>query len=363
MIETSDMQFDSRMVTAEETPEDHDVEVTLRPQTLADYIGQDKVKENMAIYIQAAKRRGDPLDHVLLYGPPGLGKTTLSAIIAHEMGVNLRVTTGPAIEKPGDLAALLTNLQPNDVLFIDEIHRLSRAVEEILYPALEDHAIDIIMVKGPSARSLRIDLNPFTLIGATTRAGQLSSPLRDRFGVIQRLELYTTEQLTDIVRRSSMILEIPCTFEGAAEIASRARGTPRIANRLLKRVRDFADVMGNGEFTLDIAKIALGRLEIDELGLDSNDRRMLTMMIKGYGGGPVGLETLASALGEEAVTLEDVCEPYLMQLGFLSRTPRGRCATALAYEHMGFPLPEQRKAPLQGQMTLSEAEADATEQK
>ena len=363
MIETSDMQFDSRMVTAEETPEDHDVEVTLRPQTLAEYIGQDKVKENMAIYIQAAKRRGDPLDHVLLYGPPGLGKTTLSAIIAHEMGVNLRVTTGPAIEKPGDLAALLTNLQPNDVLFIDEIHRLSRAVEEILYPALEDHAIDIIMGKGPSARSLRIDLNPFTLIGATTRAGQLSSPLRDRFGVIQRLELYTTEQLTDIVRRSSMILEIPCTFEGAAEIASRARGTPRIANRLLKRVRDFADVMGNGEITLDIAIIALGRLEIDELGLDSNDRRMLTMMIKGYGGGPVGLETLASALGEEAVTLEDVCEPYLMQLGFLSRTPRGRCATALAYEHMGFPLPEQRKAPLQGQMTLSEAEADATEQK
>ena len=363
MIETSDMQFDSRMVTAEETPEDHDVEVTLRPQTLAEYIGQDKVKENMAIYIQAAKRRGDPLDHVLLYGPPGLGKTTLSAIIAHEMGVNLRVTTGPAIEKPGDLAALLTNLQPNDVLFIDEIHRLSRAVEEILYPALEDHAIDIIMGKGPSARSLRIDLNPFTLIGATTRAGQLSSPLRDRFGVIQRLELYTTEQLTDIVRRSSMILEIPCTFEGAAEIASRARGTPRIANRLLKRVRDFADVMGNGEITLDIAKIALVRLEIDELGLDSNDRRMLTMMIKGYGGGPVGLETLASALGEEAVTLEDVCEPYLMQLGFLSRTPRGRCATALAYEHMGFPLPEQRKAPLQGQMTLSEAEADAAEQK
>ena len=363
MIETSDMQFDSRMVTAEETPEDHDVEVTLRPQTLAEYIGQDKVKENMAIYIQAAKRRGDPLDHVLLYGPPGLGKTTLSAIIAHEMGVNLRVTTGPAIEKPGDLAALLTNLQPNDVLFIDEIHRLSRAVEEILYPALEDHAIDIIMGKGPSARSLRIDLNPFTLIGATTRAGQLSSPLRDRFGVIQRLELYTTEQLTDIVRRSSMILEIPCTFEGAAEIASRARGTPRIANRLLKRVRDFADVMGNGDITLDIANIALGRLEIDELGLDSNDRRMLTMMIKGYGGGPVGLETLASALGEEAVTLEDVCEPYLMQLGFLSRTPRGRCATALAYEHMGFPLPEQRKAPLQGQMTLSEAEADAAEQK
>ena len=300
------------------------------------------------------------MDHVLLYGPPGLGKTTLSAIIAHEMGVNLRVTTGPAIEKPGDLAALLTNLQPNDVLFIDEIHRLSRAVEEILYPALEDHAIDIIMGKGPSARSLRIDLNPFTLIGATTRAGQLSSPLRDRFGVIQRLELYTTEQLTDIVRRSSMILEIPCTLDGAAEIASRARGTPRIANRLLKRVRDFADVMGNGEITLEIAKIALSRLEIDELGLDSNDRRMLTMIIKGYGGGPVGLETLASALGEEAVTLEDVCEPYLMQLGFLSRTPRGRCATALAYEHMGLPLPQERHTkPMAGQMSLSEAETES----
>lgn len=362
MIETSDMQFDSRMVAAEETPEDHDVEVTLRPQTLAEYIGQDKVKENMAVYIQAAKRRGDPLDHVLLYGPPGLGKTTLSAIIAHEMGVNLRVTTGPAIEKPGDLAALLTNLQPNDVLFIDEIHRLSRAVEEILYPALEDHAIDIIMGKGPSARSLRIDLNPFTLIGATTRAGQLSSPLRDRFGVIQRLELYTTEQLTDIVRRSSMILEIPCTLDGAAEIASRARGTPRIANRLLKRVRDFADVMGNGEITLEIAKIALARLEIDELGLDSNDRRMLTMIIKGYGGGPVGLETLASALGEEAVTLEDVCEPYLMQLGFLARTPRGRCATALAYEHMGLPLPQERQnASMMGQMSLSDAGTESDE--
>jgi Holliday junction DNA helicase RuvB len=359
VIETSDMQFDSRMVTAEETPEDHDVEVTLRPQTLAEYIGQDTVKENMAVYIQAAKRRGDPLDHVLLYGPPGLGKTTLSAIIAHEMGVNLRVTTGPAIEKPGDLAALLTNLQPNDVLFIDEIHRLSRAVEEILYPALEDHAIDIIMGKGPSARSLRIDLNPFTLIGATTRAGQLSSPLRDRFGVIQRLELYTTEQLTDIVRRSSMILEIPCTFDGATEIARRARGTPRIANRLLKRVRDFADVMGNGEITLDIAKLALERLEIDELGLDSNDRRMLTMMIRGYGGGPVGLETLAAALGEEAVTLEDVCEPYLMQLGFLSRTPRGRCATALAYQHLGLPMPQQQHTtPFTGQMTLSEVETE-----
>ena len=336
MIETSDMEFEQRMVTPEYTPEDSDSELSLRPLTLNEYIGQDKVKENMAIYIEAAKRRGEVLDHVLLYGPPGLGKTTLSAIIAREMGVNLRVTTGPAIEKPGDLAALLTNLQTGDVLFIDEIHRLSRSVEEILYPALEDHAIDIIMGKGPSARSLRIDLNPFTLVGATTRAGQLSSPLRDRFGVIQRLELYTPEQLCDIVRRSSMILEIPCSLDGAMEIARRARGTPRIANRLLKRVRDFADVMGNGEITKEIAMIALDRLEIDNLGLDSNDRRMLDMIIKGYSGGPVGLETLASALGEETVTLEDVCEPYLMQLGFIARTPRGRCATDLAYEHLGY---------------------------
>lgn len=355
MIETSDMSFEQRMVTPESIPEDREAESSLRPQTLHEYIGQDKVKENMAVYIEAAKRRGDVLDHVLLYGPPGLGKTTLSAIIAREMGVNFRVTTGPAIEKPGDLAALLTNLQTGDVLFIDEIHRLSRAVEEILYPALEDHAIDIIMGKGPSARSLRIDLNPFTLVGATTRAGQLSSPLRDRFGVIQRLELYTPEQLTDIVRRSSMILEIPCSLDGAMEIARRARGTPRIANRLLKRVRDFADVMGNGEITKDIAMIALDRLEIDQLGLDSNDRRMLEMIIKGYGGGPVGLETLASALGEETVTLEDVCEPYLMQLGFLSRTPRGRCATDLAYAHLGYAAPNRNggvpSAP-SGQMSL-----------
>ncbi|MDE6021587.1 MAG: Holliday junction branch migration DNA helicase RuvB [Ruminococcus sp.] len=355
MIETSDMSFEQRMITPDHMPEDSDVELSLRPQSLHEYIGQDKVKENMAVYIEAAKRRGDVLDHVLLYGPPGLGKTTLSAIIAREMGVNLRITTGPAIEKPGDLAALLTNLQTGDVLFIDEIHRLSRSVEEILYPALEDHAIDIIMGKGPSARSLRIDLNPFTLVGATTRAGQLSSPLRDRFGVIQRLELYTPEQLSDIVRRSSMILEIPCSLDGAMEIARRARGTPRIANRLLKRVRDFADVMGNGEITKEIAMIALDRLEIDYLGLDSNDRRMLEMIIKGYNGGPVGLETLASALGEETVTLEDVCEPYLMQLGFLARTPRGRCATDLAYEHLGLKKPSQiRDIPSEntGQMSL-----------
>ena len=355
MIETSDMQFEERMVTPREVEEDHEAEVTLRPQTLVEYIGQDKVKENLAVYIEAAKRRGDPLDHVLLYGPPGLGKTTLSSIIAHEMGVNLRVTTGPAIEKAGDLAAILTNLQPNDVLFIDEIHRLNRQVEEILYPALEEHAIDIIMGKGPSARSLRVDLNPFTLVGATTRAGQLSSPLRDRFGVILRLELYTTEQLTDIVRRSAMLLKIPCTIDGATEIAGRARGTPRIANRLLKRVRDFADVIGNGEITQEIAHMALDRLEIDELGLDSNDRRMLEMIIKGYSGGPVGLETLASALGEETVTLEDVCEPYLMQLGFLARTPRGRCATAQAYQHLGYAQPGQGDG-MDGQMRFEETE-------
>lgn len=356
MIETSDMQFEERMVTPREVEEDREAEVTLRPQTLVEYIGQDKVKENLAVYIEAAKRRGDPLDHVLLYGPPGLGKTTLSSIIAHEMGVNLRVTTGPAIEKAGDLAAILTNLQPNDVLFIDEIHRLNRQVEEILYPALEDHAIDIIMGKGPSARSLRVDLNPFTLVGATTRAGQLSSPLRDRFGVILRLELYTTEQLTDIVRRSAMLLKIPCSIDGAMEIAGRARGTPRIANRLLKRVRDFADVMGNGEITQEIAHMALDRLEIDELGLDSNDRRMLEMIIKGYSGGPVGLETLASALGEETVTLEDVCEPYLMQLGFLARTPRGRCATALAYQHLGYQQPDSGSG-MDGQMKFSTEES------
>ena len=356
MIETSDMQFEERMVTPREVEEDREAEVTLRPQTLVEYIGQDKVKENLAVYIEAAKRRGDPLDHVLLYGPPGLGKTTLSSIIAHEMGVNLRVTTGPAIEKAGDLAAILTNLQPNDVLFIDEIHRLNRQVEEILYPALEDHAIDIIMGKGPSARSLRVDLNPFTLVGATTRAGQLSSPLRDRFGVILRLELYTTEQLTDIVRRSAMLMKIPCSIDGAMEIAGRARGTPRIANRLLKRVRDFADVMGDGEITQEIAHMALDRLEIDELGLDSNDRRMLEMIIKGYSGGPVGLETLASALGEETVTLEDVCEPYLMQLGFLARTPRGRCATALAYQHLGYQQPDSGGG-MDGQMKFSTEES------
>ena len=339
MIETSEKnekKMRDRLVEPAYTPEDIDVEYSLRPKCLNEYIGQDKVKENLSIYIEAAKARGDSLDHVLLYGPPGLGKTTLAGIIANEMGVNFKVTSGPAIEKPGDLAALLTNLKDGDVLFIDEIHRLSRQVEEVLYPAMEDFVLDIIIGKGPSAQSIRIDLPHFTLIGATTRAGQLTSPLRDRFGVIMRLELYSEEQLCDIIMRSSVILSIPAMKDGAMELAKRSRGTPRIANRLLKRVRDFAEVMGNGKITRELADIALDRMEIDKLGLDSLDKRMLTMIIKGYNGGPVGLETLASALGEESVTLEDVCEPFLMQLGFISRTPRGRVATALAYKHLGF---------------------------
>ena len=334
---TTDEEFDfeNRIVSTSYSSEDSETEVSLRPKTLEDYIGQDKVKENLKVYIDAARLRGESLDHVLLYGPPGLGKTTLSNIIATEMGVNIRVTSGPAIEKQGDLAALLTNLQEGDVLFIDEIHRLSRQVEEILYPAMEDFALDIIIGKGPSARSIRIDLPRFTLIGATTRAGQLTTPLRDRFGVVLKLELYTPEQLATIVTRSANILGIDITEEGAYEIASRSRGTPRIANRLLKRVRDFAQVKGKDVIDNEIAQFALDKLEIDELGLDSTDKRMLETIIKFYDGGPVGLETLAATIGEEAITLEDVYEPYLMQIGYLSRTPRGRCVTRLAYEHLG----------------------------
>lgn len=329
-------QEEERLVSTEfNGSEDSDIETSLRPRVIDDYIGQDKVKENLKVYIEAAKSRNETLDHVLLYGPPGLGKTTLAGIIANEMGVNFRVTSGPAIEKPGDLASLLTNLQEGDVLFIDEIHRLNRTVEEVLYPAMEDQAIDIIIGKGPSARSIRLDLHKFTLVGATTRAGQLSAPLRDRFGVIFRFEMYTVAQLSQIVKRSAGILGIEVDEDGALEIASRSRGTPRIANRLLKRSRDFADVMYDGVITAESAMKALSRMDIDELGLDQIDRILLNTMIRNYGGGPVGLETIAASVGEEAVTIEDVYEPYLMQIGFLTRTPRGRCATPLAYKHLG----------------------------
>ena len=314
-------------------------EGSLRPKTLKEYIGQEKAKDNLAVFIEAARKREEALDHVLLHGPPGLGKTTLAGIIAQEMGAGIRITSGPAIEKPGDLAALLTNLNEGDILFVDEIHRLNRSVEEILYPAMEDYALDIIVGKGPSANSIRLDLPKFTLIGATTRAGQLSAPLRDRFGVTLRLELYTPEELAKIVTRSAGILSVDIVPEGAYEIARRSRGTPRIANRMLRRVRDFAQVKADGVITKDVADQALCALEIDYLGLDPVDRRMLGAIIDNYNGGPVGLETLAATIGEESVTLEDVYEPYLMQLGFLTRTPRGRCVTQKAYQHLHKPIP------------------------
>lgn len=338
MLRNDETDFENRIVAPEYSSQDGENDLSLRPRSLNEYIGQTKVKENLKIFLEAAKLRAEPLDHALFYGPPGLGKTTISQIIASEMGVQIRVTSGPAMERQGDLVAILTNLSEGDILFIDEIHRLNRSVEEILYPAMEDFELDIMIGKGPSARSIRLDLPHFTLIGATTRAGQLSAPLRDRFGVQMRLELYEPQELCDIITRSAEILNIPCDKKGAFELARRARGTPRIANRLLKRVRDFAQVMGDGVITNDIADLALSRLEIDALGLDAIDRRMLTVIIRNYNGGPVGLETLAAATGEEAVTIEDVYEPYLMQLGFLSRTPRGRCATPLAARHLGLAL-------------------------